>query len=167
MKNVIKTIEKGQKEFNANGKKFTILDKISPEKFKVYEQLVPELTFGLGFSQIYASLQKLYAMLNKQEFANSAVVCHNIMNGIKTIDDPKRIHPALKMAALMIVREDEDPRIYDETIMLDKINDWQEEGMDMMGFFELSLTSIQGFKQALIDCTKKNLSEINTELQQS
>ncbi len=161
----IKTIEKGAKEFTANGRKYIIMDKISPERYKEYEKLVPALTFGLSFQEIYSQLHKLFGLLNKQEFANAAIVCHNVMSGIKNIDDTKRIHPALMMAALVIVREDEDARSYDETLMKDKIIDWQEEGMDMMGFFALSLSSIQGFRETLIKYTQESLKTIDSELQ--
>lgn len=162
---MIKSIDLNQKEFTANGRKYIILDKITPERYKEYEKLVPELTFGLGFAQIYANLQKIWEYLNKMEFGNASVVCHNTMKGIKNIDDSKRIHPALMMAALVIVREDEDCKVYDKQLMLEKINDWQSEGLDMLSFFALSLNSIQGFREALIDYTNKNLNEIGLEME--
>ena len=160
----LKTLDKNTKEFTANGQKYIISDKISVDRFKQYEKLVPQLTFGLGFEQIYINLKSAYEALNKQNFANAAVVIHNIMNGIKSVDDSKRAHPALLMASLVINRESEDLRVYDETIALEKIKDWQEEGLDMMGFFDLSLSSIQGFRETLIKYTQEQAKVITTEI---
>lgn len=161
----IKSVDTTSKNFTAAGRNYTILEKITPERYKEYEKLVPKLTFGLSFQEIYSQLHKLFGLLNKQEFANAAIVCHNVMKGIKDVDDEKRIHPALMMAALVIVRDDEDPRSYNEALMLDKINDWQKEGIDMMSFFALSLNTIEGFRETLIKYTKENLTQIQIELE--
>ena len=162
----LKTITKDTKEFNANGNKYIVLDKISTIRYKEYEKLLPKLTFGLTFQEIFNSLNKAFTYLNKPqpEPANAAIIIHNTMNGIKSIDDSNRIHPALMMAALVIVRENEDVKVYDEKLMIDKISDWQKEGIDMMSFFALSLSSIQGFRETLIKYTQENLSEIKKEL---
>lgn len=150
----IKSIPAGVREFQANGKRYIIMDKITVLRYKEYEKLVPRLTFGLDFNEMYKNLEKMYAALNKQQFANSAVICHNMMNGISNVNDPNRVHPAMMMAALVINREDENPGSYDETLMMDKINDWTVEGFDMMSFFELSLNSIQGFRETLVKYTQ-------------
>ena len=161
----VKKLEPGVKEFTANGVAYTIVDRISPERYKEYEKLVPHLTFGLSFQEVYNGLHKVFTLLGKQDFANSAVLCHNLMSGIKNIDDEKRVHPALMMAALVINKKGEDERGYSEAVMLEKIADWQAEGIDMMSFFALSLSSIQGFRETLIKYTKENLTEIEREIQ--
>lgn len=153
------------KEFTANGHKFTVSDRITAEKYKQYEKLVPSLTFGLTFQDVYNGLHKVFNLLNKQEFANAAVVTHNLMSGIKKIDDESRIHPALLMAALFILRDDEDGTVYDHALNLEKINDWQKEGLDMMYFFGLSLNSIHGFRETLKGYTLGALEEIQKEIQ--
>jgi hypothetical protein len=150
----VKSIEKKQREFMANGHKYIVMDKISIARFKEYEKLVPRLSFGLSFKEIFDKLNKLYTALNKQQFANAAVLCHNMMNGINAVDDNKRVNPALMMAALVINRVDEDPTTYNEELMFDKIADWQTEGYNMMDFFELSLNSIQGFRETLLKYTQ-------------
>ncbi len=148
----IKSIAPGDREFMANGKKYIIRDKISVYRFKEYEKLVPQLTIGIGFDEMFASLKKAYGFLNSPQPKplDAGIIIHNLMSGIAGINENKRIHPALKMAALVIDREDENPRKYDEALMMDKISDWQEEGLDMLSFFELSLSSIQGFNKQLI-----------------
>jgi hypothetical protein len=146
-----KAIPMGPGEFMANGKKYIVKSFISIERFQEYEKLAPQLTMGIGFDEMFTSLKKAYGYLNtpQPKPLDAGIIIHNLMNGIKGINDGKRVHPALKMAALVINREDEDPAKYDEKLMLDKINDWQAEGLDMMDFFDLSLSSIQGFNERL------------------
>ncbi|MDQ3048837.1 MAG: hypothetical protein M3R27_14900 [Bacteroidota bacterium] len=141
------TIEKGSNSFTANGKKYIISDKISVQRWKAYEKLVPRLTFGLSFEEIFKNLEKAYAALNKQQFANSAVIIHNVMNGISSIDDEKKVSPALMMCALIINREDENTAEYNEPALREKIKDWEMEGLNMMDFLELALNATQGFRE--------------------
>lgn len=151
----VPTLPEEGREFTANGNKYIIMDKISVGRWKEYEKLVPRLTFGIGFAEMFANLKKLYAALNKQQFADSSVICHNMMSAIKDVDNEKRVHPALMMAALFINREDENPAVYDEKIILEKIEDWTKEGLDISGFFMLSLNSMKGFGDAYREFIKE------------
>src|SRR3989304_512402 len=152
----VKSIEKTQKEFMANGHKYFLVDKIPVSRFKEYEKLVPRLTFGIGFDEIFSSLKKAYSSLNtpQPKPLDAGIIIHNLMNGIADVNNSKRVHPALMMAALVINREGEDATKYDEQTMLDKVNDWTVEGLDMMSFFDLSLTSIHGFRETLVKYTQ-------------
>lgn len=156
----IKSIKATDGSFMANGRKYFILDKITPTRYKEYEKLVPRLTFGLDFNEIFKNLQKAYDALNRQKFADSSVIIHNMMSGIAGVNDEKRVHPALMMAALIINREGEDPAKFDENMMLEKIQDWTVEGLDMMSFFEMSLNAIQGFRETLIKYTQAQLQNM-------
>jgi hypothetical protein len=159
----IKSIPVGANEFMANSKKYFVKSKLSVDRFKEYEKLQPQLTIGLGFDEMFATLKKAYGCLNSPQPkpADAAVILHNLMNGIASINDNKRIHPALKMAALFIDTEDENPATYDEQVMNNKISDWQKEGLDMMSFFDLSLSSIQGFPERLIQFIKEKADKEN------
>lgn len=157
-------LEVGTKSFMANGKKYIVSETISIARFKQYEKLVPRLTFGLDFNQLFANLKTAFEALNKQQFANSAIILHNLMNGISKVEDDNRVNPALLMASLMINREDEDVSVYNENIALDKINDWQVEGLDMMGFFQFSLSCINGFKETLTKYTQEQANILSSEM---
>lgn len=146
-----------ENHFMANGNKYILVGKISIARFKEYEKLVPQLTMGIGFDEMFSNLKKAYSFLNSPtpKPLDAGIIIHNLMSGIKDINDKKRIHPALKMAALVINREDENPAHYDEKLMEEKINDWQAEGLDMLSFFEMSLNSIQGLKEQLSKFTEE------------
>lgn len=166
--NQVKSI-KGLKEFKANGHDYIVCDTISAERYKEYEKLTPELTHGLSWQGVYSNLIKAFNLLNKPnpEPLNAGIIIHNVLNGIKNIDDDNRIHPALMMCALVINRKDEDQRIYNKTLMLEKISDWQAEGLDMMSFFGFALNTIEGFKDVLIKSTQERLMELSQEINQN
>lgn len=157
---MVKSFNPKEQTFIANGKKYYISEKISVRRFREYEKLVPLLTFGLDFNSVFAALKKGYAAANEKRFADVAVILHNIMSGIKDADDEKRFHPALLVCALVINREGEDPGKYDEALQTEKIQDWQEEGLNMLDFFTLALTSINGFKETYLLYIQKQAQEL-------
>lgn len=159
----VQSIPKETKRFKANGNDYYVSDKISAARFKEYEKLVPRLTFGIGFDEMHKTLTQAFNYLNAGKPANAAILIHNVLNGIVDHNNPKRTHPAMMMAALVINRDGEDETKYDESVMLDKVRDWTEEGFDMLDFFELSLNSIQGFRETLLKYTQERLKEMIPE----
>ena len=79
--------------------------------------------------------------------AEGAVVLHNILKGIVSLDD-KDI-PALKICALFIDEEGEDPTVYDEGKMKEKIDCWGKGGMDPIPFFQLAGNLVHRFMEVL------------------
>lgn len=152
----LKTLDLSTKQFTANGKKYIISDKISIRRYAEYQKLLPKLTYGLGFDEIFKALKNAYAHLNKQNFADSAIIIHNLMNGVSNVEESSRIHPALKMAALFINVEGEDIKDFDENLINEKIEDWTKEGYNISDFFTLALSSIKGFREAFQEYTQKN-----------
>lgn len=153
---MLKQLDLKQKEFTANGNKYFIMDKISIDRYAVYQELLPELTFGTSFGEMFRQLKNAYNHLNASKFADSAVIIHNLMSSVASVEQSQRVHPALKMAALFINLEDEDTGVYDEPKILNKIEDWRKEGYDISCFFSLALNSIEGFREAYNEFIKKN-----------
>lgn len=148
------------KQFEANGKTFFVSDRISINRYIEYQKTMPLLTFGTNFEEMFKQLKNAYNLLNKQNFADSAVVIHNILSNVAKVEEQSRIHPALKMAAMFINTKDEDVTVYDEELTKQKIYDWTVEGYDISDFFTLALNSINGFREAFQEYTeKKNLTE--------
>ena len=148
------------KQFEANGKTFFVSDRISINRYIEYQKTMPLLTFGTNFEEMFKQLKNAYNLLNKQNFADSAVVIHNILSNVAKVEEQSRIHPALKMAAMFINTKDEDVSVYDEEITKQKIYDWTVEGYDISDFFTLALNSINGFREAFQEYTeKRNLTD--------
>ncbi len=157
----------GLSEFTANGNKYYLADTISPRRYKEYEKLSPMLSHGLTWQNVYANLMQAYNALNKPmpEPVAAGTIIHNIMNGIRDIDNENRLHPALMMCALVINREGEDESVYDKQLMAAKIEDWEKEGLDMKSFFGIALNSIHGFKEILIKSIQEKIPALENELQ--
>lgn len=153
----LKTLDLKTKEFAANGKQYFIADKISIDRYAEYQKLMPLLTFGVNFEEMYKQLKNAYNHLNAQKFADSSVIIHNLLSNVATVEQSSRVHPALKMAALFINTKDEDVREFNEQLTEEKIKDWTLEGYSISDFFTLSLNSISGFREAFQEYTEKNV----------
>lgn len=149
------------KTFTANGYKYTVSKKISIPRWREYEKLEPRLTYGIGFDDLFKQLRKAYDALNTKQgnIADAAVILHNLMSGIKDIEDSKREHPSLLMCTLVINREGEDTGVFDAQLQLDKIEDWRKEGFDILPFFTFALYSIQGFRETYVEYITKELTK--------
>ncbi len=143
------------KQFEANGKIYVVSDKISINRYIEYQKTMPLLTFGTNFSEMFKQLKNAYNHLNKQQFADSAVIIHNLLTNVANVEESSRIHPALKMAAMFINTKEEDITVYDEELTKQKIEDWSKEGYSISDFFTLSLNSISGFRDAFQEYTEK------------
>lgn len=146
--------------FEANGHKYYITEKISVRRWREYEKMVPKLTYGLGFKEIYNALQKAYTSINEKRFADSAVIVHNILSGIKDADDENRFPDALWVAALIINREGEDTSVFNEDFQREKIMDWQAEGYNMLDFFRFALNAISGFRETYLLSIQKQAEDL-------
>lgn len=140
----LKVLPPDAKEFVANGKTYRIMPTISFERWVDKQRIELELSFGYDTKDIADGLKSAYAQLNKQEFADAAVSIHNMLMGISSINND-RAPAALRMCALFINTPGEDPRSITEAQIQQKINDWKEEGMDMVSFFHLALGCIRDF----------------------
>lgn len=160
MEPTLKKIDLTTKSFEANGHKYYITDQVSFSRWIEYEKLSPKLTYGVDFDSMYKAHSRAYAALNEKKFADAAVIMHNLMSGIKDANDDKRIHPALEICALIINREDEDMAVYERSFQLEKINDWQVEGFDILSFFALALRSINGFRETYLEYLKQEAQKM-------
>jgi len=144
------------KSFMANGHKYKILgweDGISMDRWQVYQQLSIQGGFDLTFQKLYDELIKLRDMFDAGfigQFRPSKfnAQLNALIDGVKS-KATERVPKMMRLAAVFIVRENEDVRYYSESIASDKINDWQEEGYDVQDFFTIALNSIQGWGQVL------------------
>ena len=148
-------------KFSANGQNYTILKNIPLSRYRQFKKLQPRLVYGMDTKTLMQNCVKAFGYLNspKPEPANAAIIIHNIMNGIKDVDDDSREDAALLICALIIVRDGEDVGVYNEALSSEKIRDWEKEGYEPDGFFLLALTSINAFKETFDLFTAQNQTE--------
>jgi hypothetical protein len=131
MVNELRKLEPGTQYFECGGKKFYISDKMSFIKFEKLSELSLEFGFSATFKDIFTQLKKLYELLNSMKFADSAIVCHNIMSGIVNLE--QKDNAAFRICALFILEEGENEVEYNEAKIKEKIDCWASE-LDA-GFF--------------------------------
>lgn len=138
-------------KFEANGNKYVIEDKLSIMRSIEASKLEFEL-FDLNTRTVKNELISAYNDLNGSnkektvKFADGAVKIHNLVNKIEKNLSFKDV-PVLRYCALYINKEGEDRRTIDDERIEQKINDWQEAGLEMSGFFLLVLSVLPGVKK--------------------
>jgi len=152
-----KRLDLSKKTFEANGKTYHFSSTMSIERFTEFERLQAHVGFGKDFKNIYEKLKVAYEHLNKNKLADAAVIIHNLVNGIADNLD-KREHPILQMCSLFINADEENVDVYDEDVMLAKIDDWKKEGYSIDDFFQLAFNFVEGFIPAYNEIIQ-NISE--------
>lgn len=142
-------------KFEANGKNYIIEDKLSIMRAIEASKLELEL-FELSSTSIKNTLINAYNDLNGSnkdrtvKFADAAIKIHNLINKIDRTLDFKDT-PILRYCALYINEEKEDRRTITSERIDDKINDWQEGGYDINGFFLLCLSALPNVRKNFLE----------------
>lgn len=138
-------------KFEANGKKYIIEDKLSIARSIEAAKLELEL-FELNTQVIKGQLISAYNDLNGTnkdktvKFADAAIKIHNLVNKIDKNLNFNDV-PVLRYCALYINEESEDRRAITDEQINTKINDWQEGGLEISGFFLLVLSVLPSVKK--------------------
>ena len=152
----LKTPNKEDLSFTANGHKYYIESKLSIERFIAYQKLEIELAYDVGFLGVIQNLNKAISHLNKLELVNASVVLSNTILGIQE-NGNKKI-PALDLCSLFINREDEDRRIITDEMMIEKQKDWEKEGIEVSFFLTCAYNFVRGYRDYL-----KNISHTTSQ----
>jgi hypothetical protein len=94
-----------------------------------------EFGYSASFHDIFKNIKTAWEYLNQTKLGEAAVVLHNVMYGVVSLED--KDDPALRLCALFIDEEGEDPTVYDEAKMKEKIDCWSRE-LDTLPFFQMA-----------------------------
>lgn len=142
-KGPLKRIDFEAGTFEANGTQYTIEGALTIERYAELQILEKEMGYGVTFKGMYERLDKAYQLLNKQRFADSAVLINDLIRGITKVQE--REPTVLKICALFINAEGEDRTQLSEDLVNKKISDWKAAGIDMRDFFTVASSSVNGF----------------------
>jgi len=155
-------------KFEANGKNYVVEDKLSIARAIEASKLELEL-FDLSSKTIKNTLISAYNDLNgtnkdrSVKFADAAIKIHNLVNKIQTNLNFKDIS-VLRYCALYINHSEEDRRTISEDQISEKIEDWQEAGYEISGFFLLVLSVLpsvkKDFSKYMADISSKAKKEV-------
>lgn len=131
----LRTIDFSKKHFECGGRKFYVRDTLSFARYRELQKLNLEFGFSSTFQDIFKNIRLAWDQLNATRLGEAAVILHNIMYGVVSLEDKE--DPGIRMCALFIDEEGEDPTIFDEAKMRDKIECWSKE-LSVTPFFQLA-----------------------------
>lgn len=134
-----------EKYFECDGKKFYVTESLSFVRWRILQKISLEFGYSATFEDIFKKLGETLDAFNRHRYDEMCVIVHNVMNGIKNIED--KDDPALRLCALFINEEDEDPTVYNEALMQAKIDCWGKEIL-VDSFFYLAASLIPGWMPA-------------------
>lgn len=135
----LKSIDFSKKYFECGGKKFYVKESLSFVRYRELQKLNLEFGYSATFHDTFKNIKTAWDFLNQTKLAEAAVVLHNIMYGVVSLDD--KDDPALRICALFIDEEGEDPTVCDEGKMREKIDCWAKE-LSVSPFFQLAANLI-------------------------
>jgi hypothetical protein len=142
----LKEVDFSKKVFECDGIKWYVEDSISFARYMALEEIALEFGFSATFADLFKNLRKMWDLHNQLKFAETAVIMHNMMRGIVSLEDKKQ-DASLRICALFINSEDEDRAEYNEAKMLDKISRWGKE-CNVRPFFHLAASVVNGWLPA-------------------
>lgn len=164
----MKTIDLNSGEFMANGKKYLIqFNKLSIERYSMYEKLGLELGFGVGYKGIFDAFLEVFNALTKgnnllEAHHKASTIAFNQLTAIQKQGD-SRVPSQIMFCTLFCNTEGEDLSTWDEDLALRKINDWKVEGLNVISFFHLASNFLIGFTDHLkVEALEKIMLEIPT-----
>jgi hypothetical protein len=141
----LKVIDFSQKYFECQGRKFYVKDSLSFIRYRELQKLNLEFGYSATFHDIFKNVRTAWDYLNSTKLGEAAVVLHNIMYGVVSLEE--KDDPALRLCALFIDEEGEDATVYDEGKMKEKIDCWSKE-CAVLPFFQLASNLVPGWMPA-------------------
>ena len=121
----LRSVDFSKKHFECGGRKFTVKESLSFVRYRELQKLNLEFGYSANFAETFKQIRTAWDHLNNLKLAEAAVVLHNVMYGVVSLDE--KDDPALRMCALFIDEEGEDGTLYDEGRMKEKIDCWGRE----------------------------------------
>lgn len=160
----LRTVDFSKKHFECGGRKFYLRESLSFVRYREMQKLNLEFGYSATFQDIFKNIKSAWDFLNQTKLAEAAVVLHNIMYGVAALEN--KDDPAIRLCALFIDEEGEDPTEYDEAKMREKIECWGKE-LDTLPFFQLASNIVPGWmpiynlvlNDGLREAVKKEMSQ--------
>jgi hypothetical protein len=153
----LRTVNFDEKRFDCDGKTFYLKDSLSFNRYRKLQEFMLEFGYSATYQDIFNNLKEAWEKLNALKLGESAVIIHNVMNGITKIEAKDDV--SFRLCALFLDETDEDPTIYDEGRMKSKIECWAKE-LDVMPFFHLAASLVPGWTTDYLLSIQNGLKEM-------
>lgn len=153
---MMKTVDFTKKYFECQGRKFYLKDSLSFARYRELQKIILEFSFSATFVDLFKNVKTAWEFMNQLKFADAAVTLHNIMIGIKNLED--KDDAVFRLCALFLDEEGEDVTGYDEGKMREKIDCWAKE-CDVTPFFQLAAKLVPSWIDAYKIVSQNGLNE--------
>jgi hypothetical protein len=135
----------GATEFTVGERVYRKSQSLSARRYAIMERLQQEMLNGRDPVEVFKNNKTAFELLNKQQFAQAAVLIHANMTGAARIADMDP-SPAIRMFCLFWNYEGEDKKGMTDDQMREKVEDMQ--GVDVGFLFREAASSVPGFLAA-------------------
>ncbi len=136
------TVPDGATTIVMNGKTYHRAKSISIARWPFLERYKATWIHGKQAHELHKVLGDLYAIVNKGQFGDTAVLLHNLKNDVAGITDKKRLPAAACITMLFWNYEGEDVGVMTDEIMQAKLEDVEKSGIEEGFFFSQALACL-------------------------
>jgi len=158
--NELRTVDLTKKYFECDGRKFYKTDSLSFDRYRELQKQIMEFGFNATFMDMFKNIRTAWDYMNSLKLGEAAVILHNMMMGIKSLDEKYPV--ALRMCALFFNEEGEDQTEYNEAKMTEKIDCWGRE-LSVTPFFQLAANLVPSWINAYKLVSKDGLVRAERE----
>jgi hypothetical protein len=136
---------------------YVVKTNLSMSHYIQFELTQPQAAYGYTFSDIYTQDEQQIRLFNDGKAAEGIALVVNRRAAMKAMTVPsnpqglkidKKHHAFLQIAALFLIREDEDMTKFDQEFQDTKIQDWLDSGVSYEDLFTLAVNTVPGLLAA-------------------
>lgn len=131
---------------------YTATDTLCPMRYKALQKLQLEFGFDASFKGLMKYHAEMREALKSKDNYEASVLHYNFGKGVANVNEGR--NSGMEICALFFNREGENQRTYDHELQLDKVADWEAEGLDVGFFFQRAADLVSGFREAFSALTQ-------------
>lgn len=150
--------------FMANNVQYKVLapESLSGDRWRAYRKAEIEVAHGMSLLQLFQQTNEaITALQNMTKFGDAHTALEILLNNQKAIknfvDTPQ--DPLYRFCAIFCVIESENIKQFDEMSVINKIEDWEQEGLPN-GFFTILAANIMSGFIELYNLTLRLMEQI-------
>jgi hypothetical protein len=156
--NKMRNIDFDSGQFEANGKIYYLENKLSVGRFCEFQILQRELWTGMTVQEFFKGFLDLEKLLNQMRFSDIAIFVNQVKTHMLKVKEKEPV--MFKIATLFVNTEDEDRNKWDNDLVVKKLHDWKESGIDSQDFFHIALTLAPGFVEQYNNIIQSTLGSL-------
>lgn len=147
----------------ASGKIYRFSSTLNVDRFRRVQEMIVELEFGVTPESIYQRLNRAITVFDKKGPYSGMAELYKIQEQFYL--SLTRGEVAMKLCALFLNTDEEDPTVATDEMIEAKVRDWRL--YEYTGFFQLCTSIIPGFRECLEESVRSGLMSDKVTLRQA